>query len=66
MGKAEASKNSKNKNKLVHAKLPTKHISEINSSDVSKYLSTSEYQAVNRATISTLVLKITNGRLKPW
>lgn len=64
MGSADASKNSRKTKRLVQLKLPTRQISDINSSDVSRYLLTSEYQAVSKAIISTAVLSITKGRLR--
>jgi hypothetical protein len=66
IGSADASKNSKNTNRLVHAKLPTRQISEIRIRDANNILFTSEYQAVSNVIIRTAVLNSTKGKLKPW
>jgi hypothetical protein len=66
MGSAEASKNSKNINRLVHAKLPTKQISDNNNKEANNSLSVEEYQAVSKAIINTEVLSIIKGKLSPW
>lgn len=66
IGSAEASKNSRKTKRFVQAKLPTRQISDISKSPVSKYLLTSEYHAVKSAIISTAVLRITKGRLRLW
>lgn len=65
IGSADASKNSRNTNKLVQAKLPTRQISDIRIRDANSSLFTSEYHAVSKVTISTAVLNSTNGRLRP-
>jgi len=66
MGRAEASKKRRKINKFVHAKLPTKQISEIRMRVENNSLLTTEYHAVSSATIKTAVLNITNGKFKPW
>jgi hypothetical protein len=65
IGRAEASKKRRKINKFVHAKLPTRQISEIRIRAENSNLLTTEYHAVKSATIKTAVLNITNGRFNP-
>jgi hypothetical protein len=64
IGKAEASKNSKKIKILVQVNAPNKKISIKRIIEQNKNMFTSEYQAVNKATISTAVDRITKGKLR--